>query len=165
MYSSHQYVTAQKKIMLSLLYLFGTHTYLYTHMQNTSFWSMVTPASPWTRPLSPYLSSVVWTVGESLSNIVSGFSPFLSSSFCVSFTERLFITLPWRSFLPCSYPKEKKKESGVPFSKLNNDTPSRSLACVHSTNLHNNLSEVKGGRAERKISHMKERIKGRNVGR
>lgn len=63
------------------------------------------------------------------------------------------------------FSKEEKKESRVPFKRLNNDTSSRSLACVHSTNLHNNLSEVKGGRAKGEIAHMKERIKGRNVGR
>lgn len=45
-----------------------------------------------------------------------------------------------------------RKKSGVPFSKQNNDTSSRSLACVHSTDLHKNLSKVKGGRAKKKDS-------------
>lgn len=67
------------------------------------------------------------------------------------------------SFLAHIRTRERKRAEC--FSKQNNDTSSRSLACVHSSNLHNNLSEVKGGRARRKIARMKERIKGRNVRR
>lgn len=79
----------------SELYLFHTHI-LYTHVQthNCGNLSNLTPAFPLTRSLSPYLSTVVWTVGESLSNIVSGFSPFLPSSFfCVSLSLKDSLSL------------------------------------------------------------------------
>lgn len=105
----------------------------------------------------------MWTAGESLSNIVSGFSSFLSSSLCLFHWKTLYHSATKAFSSPRSYRRERKKKSGGPFNQQNNDTSSRSPACVHSTNLHNNLSKVKEGRADRKIAHEIERIKGRKL--
>lgn len=145
----------------SSLYLFVTQAKTHTILGNTRTCSLLDSV---TKSISLL---VVWTVGESLLNIVSGFSPFLSSSFCVSFTERLFITPPWRPFLPSLISEgQKEKKRAECLSTNRTMTLHRDLWPVYiPQNLHNNLSEVKGGRAKRKIAHMKERIKGRNVGR